>query len=165
MSLSLEMPNSFFGFSKMIIITQIATIALPAILMASFLTRGPFAVIENRAFTISASTCVYAVGHPLSSRLDGSWKLGDDDLSTDRWFGTHRRSHRKHFVVGAQCLGHCVRYRDRPCLLRGDRLSRIHLVWLGKALRGNGPPSFSAPCSLESPTASYSNPSLPRLLA
>ncbi len=39
--LSAEMAVTFGGFAKQVIISQVATIALPAILMALFLTRGP----------------------------------------------------------------------------------------------------------------------------
>ncbi len=41
MGMSGQMPESFGAFSKQVAITQIATIALPAILLAMFLTRQP----------------------------------------------------------------------------------------------------------------------------
>ncbi len=41
MGLSAQLTLTFGGFSKQVIISQICTIALPAILMALFLTRGP----------------------------------------------------------------------------------------------------------------------------
>ena len=41
MGLSAQLSLSFSGFARQVVISQIATIALPAILMALFLTRGP----------------------------------------------------------------------------------------------------------------------------
>lgn len=65
--LSAAMPSSFGELSKQILITQVATIALPAILMAMFLTRGPRETLRlnlPRFGTIPACILMAIMLHP-----------------------------------------------------------------------------------------------------
>lgn len=57
--LSVQLDLTFSGFAKQVIISQVATIAMPAILMALFLTRGPRETLKlNRPRTSYIATAI-----------------------------------------------------------------------------------------------------------
>lgn len=65
--LSADLSLTFSGFARQIVVSQVATIALPAILMALFLTRGPAQSLKlrwPRASWIPAAILIALLLHP-----------------------------------------------------------------------------------------------------
>ncbi|MGI9517854.1 MAG: ABC transporter permease subunit/CPBP intramembrane protease [Pirellulaceae bacterium] len=65
--LSAELSLTFDGFARQVVISQVATIALPAILMALFLTRGPRETLKlkwPRASYVPAAILIAILLHP-----------------------------------------------------------------------------------------------------